>query len=79
MDKLNLVRLNLYSLNNNLEELRNTEHFKGWIFNNKSTKELNLTHNLIAPKAGFTELMNIYDKDPIIQLKKAIYQLKLKR
>ncbi|MCK8142540.1 AAA family ATPase [Flavobacterium sp. I-SCBP12n] len=41
-----------------------------WDFNNsKQTKELNLTHNLIADKAGFRELMDIYDSDPIIGLK----------
>lgn len=42
----------------------------GWNFNDsKETKELNLTHNLIADKAGFRSLMDIYDKDPIIGLK----------
>ncbi|RXK89464.1 ATP-dependent helicase [Chlorobaculum sp. 24CR] len=42
----------------------------GWDFNNaKETKELNLTHNLIAGKAGFRTLMDIYDDDPIIGLK----------
>jgi len=35
---------------------------------------LNLTHNLIANKAGFENLMAIYDKDPIIGLKNAIRQ-----
>lgn len=41
-----------------------------WDFNNsKETKELNLTHNLIAGKAGFRTLMDIYDDDPIIGLK----------
>jgi len=30
------------------------------------TKELNLTHNLIAGKAGFEELMRIYDGDKIL-------------
>ncbi|MDO9553300.1 UvrD-helicase domain-containing protein [Rhodonellum sp.] len=41
-----------------------------WNFNNsKETKELNLTHNLIADKAGFRTLMDIYDSDPIIGLK----------
>lgn len=41
-----------------------------WDFNNsKETKELNLTHNLIAGKAGFRTLMNIYDDDPVIGLK----------
>jgi len=36
------------------------------------TKELNLTHNLIADKAGFRTLMDIYDKDPVIGLKSDI-------
>lgn len=41
-----------------------------WNFNeSKETKELNLTHNLIADKAGFRTLMDIYDKDPILGLK----------
>ncbi|HLA57826.1 MAG TPA: UvrD-helicase domain-containing protein [Puia sp.] len=45
----------------------------GWNFNDlKETKELNLTHNLIAPKAGFLGLMEIYDKDPVIGLKNDI-------
>lgn len=39
----------------------------GWNFNNaEETKELNLTHNLIAYKAGFRTLMDIYDKDLIL-------------
>jgi len=45
----------------------------GWDFNDTAeTKELNLTHNLIAPKAGFSILMEIYDKDPITSLKSDI-------
>lgn len=44
-----------------------------WNFNNsKETKELNLTHNLIADKAGFRTLMDIYDNDPIVDLKTQI-------
>lgn len=63
----------LYSFDGNLDAIKNTTYFLGWNFNNaKQTKELNLTHNLIAPKAGFTELMEIYDKDPIIKLKSDI-------
>lgn len=47
----------------------------GWDFNNsKETKELNLTHNLIADKAGFRTLMDIYDDDPIIGLKSEILE-----
>lgn len=39
----------------------------GWnIDNAEETKELNLTHNLIADKAGFRTLMDIYDKDLIL-------------
>lgn len=46
-----------------------------WDFNNsKETKELNLTHNLIAEKAGFRKLMDIYDKDPVIGLKSEILE-----
>lgn len=44
-----------------------------WNFDDAiETKELNLTHNLIADKAGFRMLMDIYDKDPIIGLKNDI-------
>ncbi|ANO49350.1 ATP-dependent DNA helicase UvrD [Flavobacterium columnare] len=41
-----------------------------WNFDDsKNTKELNLTHNLIASQANFSTLMNIYDKEPILSLK----------
>jgi DNA helicase-2/ATP-dependent DNA helicase PcrA len=44
-----------------------------WDFNNsKETKELNLTHNLIADKAGFRTLMDIYDRDQILSFKDRI-------
>jgi len=44
-----------------------------WDFNNsKETKELNLTHNLIADKAGFRTLMDIYDKDQILKFRDRI-------
>lgn len=36
------------------------------------TKELNLTHNLIAPQAGFDELMKIYDRDGILKFRDRI-------
>lgn len=45
----------------------------GWNFENaEKTKELNLTHNLIADKAGFRALMDIYDSDPVVGLKNDI-------
>ncbi len=44
-----------------------------WNFDNTAqTKELNLTHNLIAPKAGFDELMTVYNGDKILDYKKRI-------
>jgi DNA helicase-2/ATP-dependent DNA helicase PcrA len=44
-----------------------------WDFGkSKETKELNLTHNLIADMAGFRTLMNIYDKDQILSFKNRI-------
>lgn len=44
-----------------------------WDFSNsKETKELNLTHNLIADKAGFRTLMDIYDRDQILKFKNRI-------
>ncbi|BFM41592.1 AAA family ATPase [Flavobacterium sp. CFS9] len=44
-----------------------------WDFTNtRETKELNLTHNLIAKKAGFPSLIEIYDKDPIVKHLQAI-------
>ncbi|HMM16240.1 MAG TPA: AAA family ATPase [Petrimonas sp.] len=44
-----------------------------WDFNSsKETKELNLTHNLIAGKAGFRTLMDIYDKDHILSFRDRI-------
>jgi DNA helicase-2/ATP-dependent DNA helicase PcrA len=60
----------IYSNDGNLQSVRN---YLGWDFSNsESTKELNLTHNLIAGKAGFGTLMEIYDRDRILELKKRI-------
>lgn len=42
----------------------------GWNFDSaEETKELNLTHNLIADKVGFRKLMDIYDKDLILSFR----------
>jgi len=63
-----------YSVNGDISEVKQylTENL-GWDFKNTAeTKELNLTHNLIADKAGFRTLMDIYDSDPVIGLKNAI-------
>lgn len=52
---------------------------KGWNFENpEQTKELNLTHNLIAGKAGFANLMEIYSGDPILKYVKGKLSLCVK-
>lgn len=64
----------LHSTNGDVERIKQhlSENF-GWNFtDSKETKELNLTHNLIADKAGFRSLMDIYDKDLILSYKDRI-------
>jgi DNA helicase-2/ATP-dependent DNA helicase PcrA len=52
--------------------------FDNWDFDDvKETKELYLTHSLIADKAGFGEIFRIYNNDEIIkQVKKIKKKLK---
>jgi len=53
-----------------MDAIKKLEYFKGWDFSDTlETKELYLTHNLIAGKAGFPNLMAIYDRDRIIEYK----------
>nr|BFF36940.1 AAA family ATPase [Tenacibaculum mesophilum] len=60
----------LYSNNNDIEKVKN--HL-AWDFNDvKNTKELNLTHNLIADKAEIHNLMNIYNNDGILKYKNRV-------
>ena len=60
----------LFSESGDIEKVKN---YLKWDFSNsKETKELNLTHNLIAGKANFQTLMEIYDRDPILGLKQDI-------
>jgi DNA helicase-2/ATP-dependent DNA helicase PcrA len=61
----------LHSSNGDVDRIRGfLRAEQGWDFEDaRRTKELNLTHNLIADKAGFRGLMDIYDKDRIMQLK----------
>ena len=64
----------LYSENDDNSIIKRflSEHY-AWNFNDiNETKELNLTHNLIADKAGFRSLMDIYDKDLILAFNKRI-------
>jgi DNA helicase II / ATP-dependent DNA helicase PcrA len=64
----------IYSNNpdfNRVKDYLNNEY--GWQCNNpKETKELNLTHNLIADKAEFRTLMDIYNGDGILEYKARI-------
>lgn len=60
----------LYSASGNIDDVK--AHLAWGFANSKETKELNLTHNLIADKANFQTLMNIYDKDKILEYKKRI-------
>jgi DNA helicase II / ATP-dependent DNA helicase PcrA len=56
-----------------VEKLDDLKQVLEWDFSNsKETKILNLTHNLIAPKAGFTKLMVIYDADKILEYRNRI-------
>ena len=66
----------IYSQDGDIEQLKSfLSNDHGWDFSDSSkTKELNLTHNLIAEKAGFKTLMDIYDKDPVIALKNDILE-----
>lgn len=60
----------LYSNNDDLDVAR---EYIGWNFTDaKQTKELNLTHNLIAQKAGFEELMRVYDRDQVLNFVRRI-------
>lgn len=53
----------------NLDKVRNwIEENYGWNFKNTATtKELDLTHNLIAGRGGFPNLIDLFDGDPIIK------------
>lgn len=70
----------LHSRNYDLIKIRKYLEEEGWdIKNSEKTKELNLTHNLIASEAGFNSLMEIYDKDVFIKhLSKVRKYLKLR-
>lgn len=64
----------IHSKNNDTERVKEKliEEY-GWNFMNpKEAKELNLTHNLIAEKAGFRNLMDIYDDDQILKYRTRI-------
>lgn len=56
-----------------LEKLAEVKTLLAWDFSQaKITKELNLTHSQIAPKAGFGELMDVYNSDKILDYRDRI-------
>lgn len=60
----------IYSENEDLEKVKK---YLDWNFKDfKETKELNLTHNLNARKGEFTNLMEIYNNDKILEYKNSI-------
>lgn len=62
----------LYSTNFDLDKVKMSSWVNGWDFHDaQKTKELRLTHNLIADEAGFSNLMAVYDNDPIAKFKEA--------
>lgn len=58
-----------YSFEDKTEDLKEklVNEYKWNFSDTKSTKELRLTHNLIANEAGFQTLMQIHDSDKIIE------------
>lgn len=66
----------LYSQSDNVK-LDDVREYLNWDFTTKTTgevrtKELNLTHNLIATQAGYPDLMRIYDGDKILEYVKRL-------
>ncbi len=60
----------IYGEDCNLENLKKHTIFNEWDFTNATkTKELRLTHNLIADEAKFDKLLDIYANDPVLKLK----------
>ncbi len=65
--------IKFYYTDRDVSDLDALKERLGWDFEDaKETKELNLTHNLIASKAGFKELMDIYDNDKILDYRNRI-------
>lgn len=54
------------------EKLESIKQRLGWDFGDKKTKELSLTHNIIAHNAGFKALTDIYGGDKILDYKNRI-------
>lgn len=73
ISKLEVKEGNIKFIYSKKYDLEKAKKYLNWDFeNSKLTKELNLTHNLIADKAGFSSLMEIYNRDRIIEYKNNI-------
>ena len=60
-------QIRFYFTSGSGDRIQDVRDHLAWDFLDVSeTKELNLTHNLIAPQAGFGDLMAIYDKDGVL-------------
>jgi DNA helicase-2/ATP-dependent DNA helicase PcrA len=58
----------LYGSEVELSELKSKSFFSNWDFSDsKKCKDLRLTHNLISKEVEFSDLTDIYDKDPILK------------
>jgi DNA helicase-2/ATP-dependent DNA helicase PcrA len=65
-----------YSTTGDVEAIKHHPYFQHWDFaDTAQTKELYLTHNLIAAKAQFSCLSDIYDKDRIIEYKSVLQSI----
>ena len=55
-----------YSMDESLDKVKAYLEAEGWDFRDgKRTKDLRLTHKLIASDAGFELLLELYDRDPV--------------
>lgn len=65
--------IHFYYSSGEVDKLDEVRKHLNWNFADiLETKELNLTHNLIAPQAGFGDLMEIYDKDGVLAFRDRI-------
>ncbi|WP_320443498.1 UvrD-helicase domain-containing protein [Sphingopyxis yananensis] len=66
-------QIRFYYTTGDSSRLQDVRNHLDWDFSDVlETKELNLTHNLIAPQAGFGDLMAIYDKDGVLNYRDRI-------
>ncbi|MEI7613276.1 MAG: UvrD-helicase domain-containing protein [Betaproteobacteria bacterium] len=68
--------IHFYYTSGEVDKLNEVRKHLNWNFADVlETKELNLTHNLIAPQAGFGDLMEIYDRDGVLAFRDRIVRV----